>query len=152
MGALWRSRGLFVVGLALLALALVRPASPAGTHRVYAGHGLSIVLPAGAELTYRHFTPCLDPVERFSVLYRHAVLTIEERLEAEPGPLRDGPFHVVGAATPMECCTIGGRKGWSVHFRDHGRGFYAFLYPSGSSPAPLLRLLDSLRVESAAQA
>jgi hypothetical protein len=140
------------VGLALVALALVRPASSAGTRRVYPGHGLSIVLPAGAELTYRHFTPCTDPVERFSVLYRHAILTIEERLEEEPGPRRSGPFHVRGPATGMECCTIGGRKGWSLHFLDHGRSFYAFLYPSGSSPAPLLHLLDSLRVESAARA
>jgi hypothetical protein len=144
-------RGLVVVGLVLVALALVRPASSAGTHRVDAGHGLSIVLPVGAELTFRHFTPCADPVERFSVLYQHAVLTVEERLEVEPGPRRNGPFHVDGPATPMECCTILGRAGWSLHFRDHGRGFYANLYPSGSSPAPLLHLLDSLRVESAAR-
>jgi hypothetical protein len=138
-----------VVGLALTALALVRPASSAGTQRVYAGDGLSIVLPAGAQLTHRHFTPCADPVERFSVLDGHAILTIEERLEVEPGPRRSGPFRVSGTATPMECCAIGGRAGWVVHFRDYGRGFYAYLYPSGSSPAPLLHLLDSLRVDSA---
>lgn len=151
MGFLWRSRGLVLVGLAVVALALVRPASSTGAHRTYAGHGLSIALPEGAKLTYRHFTPCADPVERFSVLYRRAVLTVEERIEAEPGPRRNGPFHVEGPATPMECCAILGRAGWSLHFRDHGRGFYAYLYPSGSSPAPLLHLLDSLHVESAAR-
>ena len=141
-----------VAGLALVALALVRPASSAGTHRVYADDGLSIALPGGAQLTHRHFTPCADPVERFSVLYRHAVLTIEERLGAEPGPQRAGSFHVTGPPTPMECCAILGRAGWSLHFRDHGRGFYAYLYPSGSSPVPLLHVLDSLRVESVARA
>ena len=75
-----------------------------------------------------------------------AVLTVEERLGREPGPQRRGLFHVSGPPTPMECCAIEGRTGWSLHFRDHGRGFYAYLYPAGRSPAPLLRVLDSLRV------
>ena len=149
MATLWRARGLIAVGLVLGALALVRPAASAEPGRIDAGHGLSLVLPEGARLTHRHLTGCADPVERFSVIEGRAILTIEERLGPEAGPQRHGAFHVTGPATPMECCAIGGRSGWSVHFRDHGRGFYAYLYPSGRSPAPLLRMLDSLRIASA---
>jgi hypothetical protein len=45
----------------------------------------------------------------------------------------------------MECCSIAGRNGWMLEFGDHARAFYAYLYPADSSPAPLLRVLDSLR-------
>ena len=151
MATLWRARGLIAFGLMLLVLALVRPAS-AGYGRVDAGHGLSVVLPAGARLTQRHFTPCADPVERFSVVEGRAILTVQERLEAEPAPQRRGLFHVKGPATPMECCAIAGRSGWVLHFGDHGRRFYAYLYPAGRSPGPLLRVLDSLRVHVSASA
>jgi hypothetical protein len=146
---LWKSRGLVAIGLVLAVLALVRPAS-AGSGRVGAGHGLSVVVPAGGHLTQRHFTPCADPVERFSVIDGRARLTIEERLEAEPGPQRNGPFHVSGPPSPMECCAIEGRAGWVVHFLDQGRSFYAYLYPAEHSPRPLLNVLDSLRVEDPA--
>jgi hypothetical protein len=149
MATLWRARGLIAIGLLIVALALVRPAS-ARPGRLDAGHGLSLVVPAGARLTHRHFTPCADPVERFSVLAGRAILTVQERLEPEPAPQRQGPFHVKGPATPMECCAIEGRSGWVVHFRDHDRRFYAYLYPAGRSPEPLLRILDSLRVDSSA--
>ena len=146
MGTVWKLRGLAAIGFALAALALVRPAS-AGPHRMDAGAGLSIFLPAGAHLTHRHFTPCADPVERFSVIDGRSILTLQERLEPEPGPQRNGPFHVTGPPTPMECCAIEGRTGWVLHFVDHRRSFYAYLYPAGSSPAALLHVLDSLRVE-----
>jgi hypothetical protein len=132
------------VGLTLVALALVWPAS-AGPRRVDAGHGLSVLVPPGAHLTHRRFTPCADPVERFSVVDGRAVVTLEERLEAEPGPPRNGPFQVGGPPVPMECCAIEGRPGWTLHFLDKGRSFYAYIYPGGGSPAPLLRVLDSLR-------
>ena len=151
MGTLWRSRGLVAIGLAVAALALVRPAA-AGPHRTGAGHGLSLSLPAGAHLTHRHLTPCADPVERFSVIEGRAILTIEERTEPESGPQRSGPFHVSGPPRPMECCAIEGRTGWVIHFLDHGRSFYAYLYPTGKSPAPLLNVLDSLRVDSGSSA
>lgn len=81
-----------------------------------------------------------------------AILTVEERLEAEPGPQRNGSFHVTGSAVPLECCAIPGRSGWVVRFLDHVRSFYAYLYPSGRSPAPLLQILDSLRVDSSPSA
>lgn len=145
MRTLWRTRGLLAVVLALVALGLVRPAT-AGPGRVDAGHGLSVVLPPGARLTHHRFTPCTDPVERFSVLDGRAILTLEERLGPEPAPPRPARFAVGGRPTPMECCAIEGRSGWSLHFRDHGRGFYAYLYPGGGPAAPLLRMLDSLRV------
>ena len=148
MGAVLKSCGVAVVALAIVALALVRPAS-AGPHPADAGHGLSVLLPAGARLTHRHFTPCADPTERFSVVDGRAILTIEERLEPEAGPRRNGPFHVSGRPKPVECCAIEGRTGWVIHFRDHGRSFYAYLYPAGGSPAPLLRMLNSLRVAPA---
>jgi hypothetical protein len=147
VGTLWRTRGLVAIGLALAALAFVRPAS-AGPHRVGGGYGLSLVLPTGAHFTQRHFTPCADPVERLSVVDGRAILTIEERLEPESGPVRRGPFRVSGPPRPVECCSIAGRSGWVIDFLDHGQSFYAYLYPAGRSPAPLLHVLDSLRVES----
>jgi hypothetical protein len=152
MATLWRARGLIAVGLVLAALALVRPAASAGPGRIDAGHGLSLVVPAGARLTHRHFTVCADPVERFSVLDGRAILSIQERLGPEAGPQRQGPFRVDGPARPMECCAIEGRSGWVLHFRDHGRGFYAYLYPAGGSPRTLLHMLDSLRVAASASA
>lgn len=152
MATLWRARGLIAVGLVLAALALVRPAASAAPGRIDAGHGLSLVVPTGARLTHRQFTPCADPVERFSVLDGRAILTIQERLGPEAGPQRQGRFHVDGPASPMECCAIQGRSGWVLHFRDHGRGFYAYLYPAGGSPGPLLHTLDSLRVAASASA
>jgi hypothetical protein len=87
-------------------------------------------------------------VERFSVVDGSAILTIEERREPESGPERSGPLHVSGPPRPLECCAIEGRAGWVVHFLDHGRSFYAYLYPAGRSPTPLLHVLDSLRVEA----
>jgi hypothetical protein len=152
MAVLWRARGLIAVGLVLGALALVRPAASAGPGRIDAGHGLSVVVPAGARLTHRHFTPCADPAERFSVLDGRAILTIQERLGPEAGPQRQGLFHVEGPARPMECCAIEGRSGWVLHFLDHGRSFYAYLYPAGGSSRTLLHMLDSLRVAGSASA
>ena len=53
-----------------------------------------------------------------------------------------------GVAEPsqMECCSVPGRTGWSLQFGDHGRGFYADLYPGDSPVTPLLQVLDSLQV------
>jgi hypothetical protein len=45
----------------------------------------------------------------------------------------------------MECCSIPGRSGWSLQFSDHGRAFYAYLFPGNSAVWPLLRLLDTFR-------
>jgi len=150
MATLWRARGLIAVGLVLAALALVRPAASAGPGRIDAGHGLSLVVPAGARLTHRHFTPCADPVERFSVVAGPSKKNIQERLGPEAGPQRHGPFLEEGPARPMECCAIEGRSGWMLHFRDHGRSFYAYLYAAGGSPRTLLHMLDSLRVAASA--
>src|SRR5512133_3692695 len=115
MATLWRARGLIAVGLVLAALALVRPAASVGPGRIDAGHGLSLVVPAGARLAHRPCAPCADPVERFSVLDGRAILTIQERLGPEAGPQRQGPFHVEGPARPMERCASEGRSGWLVH-------------------------------------
>jgi hypothetical protein len=45
----------------------------------------------------------------------------------------------------MERCSISGRSGWSLQFSDHGRAFYAYVFPGGSKPRSLLRMLDSFR-------
>jgi hypothetical protein len=131
-----------------VAVGAVAGGGSASAGRVDAGHGLSIVLPAGAYVTHERFTACSDPVERFSVIDGRAIVMLEERLDAslERSPVRSGAFAVSGSPSELECCSIDGRAGWSIPFRDHGRAFYAFLYPSGDSPRPLLRILDSLRV------
>ena len=100
-------------------------------------------------MTHERFTPCSDPVERFSVIDGRAILTLQERLNPneERSPLRPATFSVNGLPGLMECCAILGRAGWSIPFRDHGRAFYAYVYPSGDSPRPLLRILDSLHVD-----
>jgi hypothetical protein len=117
--------------------------------RVDAGHGLSIVVPPGARVTLLG-TGCTDPVERFSVVAGRDVLTLEERIydaQDERSQLRPAHFGVHGAPSGIECCSSLTRAGWVIPFRDNGRAFYAYLYPAGRSPAHLLRVLDSLRVE-----
>jgi hypothetical protein len=147
VSSLWKARGLLFMGLVAVTFALVRPAS-AGPRRLDAGHGLTIVVPVGAHLSQHHFTPCADPVERFSLIDRGAILTVEERFAREPAPARPSHFRVTGPARPMECCAIEGRAGWTFHFRDHGRAFYVYLYPGGAPPLPLLHALDSLRIQT----
>jgi hypothetical protein len=141
--------------LHLLALAAVvtvsvggAAASSSAANRVDVGHGLSIVVPAGWRVSHRRFTSCSDPIERFSLLGPGEILTVEERLvpvraELTPRPRR---FGVRGGPTPLECCAISGRRGWVVQFGDHGRAFYAYLYPGRGAAPTLLQILDSLRV------
>ena len=133
--------------LALLVAATLAAASTGG--RVAAGHGLSIAVPSGWQLTHRRFTPCSDPVERFSLVRGDQVLMVQERLdpiraELKPRPLR---FAVRDTAAPIGCCSIGNRRGWVLQFGEGGRAFYAYLYPGRESPRVLLLALDSLRVE-----
>jgi len=133
--------------LALLAAAVLAGSSPGG--RAAAGHGLSIAVPPGWQLTHRRFTPCSDPVERFSLVHGDQILMLQERLdpiraELKPRPLR---FAVRGKAAPIACCSIGSRRGFLLQFGESGRAFYAYLYPGRGSLRVLLLALDSLRVE-----
>ena len=123
--------------------------SPSAGERIDVGHGLSIVVPGGWRVSHRHFTPCADPVERFSLLGYGQILTVEERLVPVRAELTRRPraFGVRGKPSPLECCAIAGRRGWVVQFGDHGRAFYAYLYPgTATAAATLLRTLDTFRV------
>jgi len=141
--------------LLLLCLTAVLAAGSGGAsalssaaRRVDVGHGLSVRIPPGWRISHRHFTPCSDPVERFSLLGAGRILTLEERLVPVRAELTRRPrhFNVRGRPTPLECCAIPGRRGWVVQFGDHGRAFYAYLYPGRGPTTILLRTLDSLLV------
>jgi hypothetical protein len=142
-----------------LALASAAPAfapatpSPAPTAtRTSVGNGLSIVVPAGWRVTHRHFTPCSDPTERFSLLSgREVVLMVQERHSPARDELTPRPRHfaVDGKPAPLECCAIPGRSGWVLHFADHGRAFYAYLYAGRAARGTLLHALDSFRAAPA---
>jgi hypothetical protein len=143
----WRLRAAAAVAAALVAVGH----AAGGAARADAGHGLSVVLPAGARLALLG-TGCTDPIERFSVVAGGDVLTLEERVydaRDERSPPRHGRFAVRGAPSGIACCSSRDRAGWVIPFRDHRRAFYAYLYPGGRSPARLLRVLDSLRVARA---
>jgi hypothetical protein len=86
-------------------------------------------------------------VERFSLIRGRRVLMIQERLDPVRAELSGRPAHftVRGKPSPMECCSIPGWSGWSLQFSDHGRAFYAYIFPGKSKARPLLRLLDSFR-------
>jgi len=137
-----------VAGLvAAFVLSAASKSSPASAPSAL-GHRLSIAVPHGWRVTYRRFTPCSDPVERFSLLSGHGqILMIQERLDPIRAELVQRPlrFAVSGRPRPLECCSLD-RPGWVIQFGDHGRGFYAFLYPGRGSPQALLQALDSFSV------
>jgi hypothetical protein len=122
-------------------------ASSSASGRADVGHGLFVSVAHGWRVSYHRFTPCSDPVERFSLVRGRQVLMIQERLDPVRAELAGRPRHftVRGKPSPMECCSIPGRSGWSLQFSDHGRAFYAYVFPGGSKARPLLRLLDSFR-------
>jgi hypothetical protein len=115
---------------------------------VAVGHGLFLGLPPGWQVTHRTFTPCVDPIERVTVYRGDAAIMVQERLHPDASELRGRPAHfsVRGRASPLECCSIGDRKGWMIQFSAQGRAFYAYLYPGHRRASALLRVLDSLRV------
>lgn len=139
---------LFALAAVVASTAGGASASPSAGKRVNAGHGLSILVPTGWRVSHRRFTPCSDPIERFSLLGSGQILTVEERLAPAPRELTRRPrrFSVHGKPVPLECCAIPGRSGWVLQFGDHRRAFYAYLYPGRGTAETLLRALDSLRV------
>jgi hypothetical protein len=134
-----------VVALGCAALGL--SAASSATARTSVRHGLSVVVPAGWRVSYQPLTPCSDPVERFTLFHGDQALTVEERTDPVPEELRGRParFGVSGKPSPLECCAIEGMPGWSIQFSDHGRAFYAYLYPGRESPRALLSVLDTFR-------
>jgi len=110
--------------------------------------GLSVSLPAGWHVVHRRLTPCTDPVERLTVAGRGAMVMLQERVGGDDGlPARPARFELRGAPQPMECCAPLDRGGWSVRFRDGGRGFYSFVYLGGrATRADALAIFDSLRI------
>lgn len=119
--------------------------------RAQVGHGLSIDVPAGWRISHHPFTSCIDPIERFSLLRGQALITLEERTgrgASEGMPQRPDHLRVSGKPSELECCALAARPGWTISFRDHGRAFYAYLYPGSAAPQVLLRILDSLRVRA----
>ena len=143
-------RLLAVAGLAAaFALSAASQSSPASGPSAV-GHRLSIAVPHGWRVTYLRFTPCSDPIERFSLLSGHGqILMIQERVDPIRAELVQRPVHfaVSGRPRPLECCSLD-RPGWVIQFGDHGRAFYAFLYPGRGSPQPLLEALDSFNAEA----
>jgi hypothetical protein len=143
-------RALFLLALAVVVAVSVGGAAASSSAAKHAdvGHRLSIVVPAGWHVSDRRFTPCSDPIERFSLLGPGQILTVEERIAPVRAELTRRPrrFSVRGGPTPLECCAISGRRGWVVHFGDHSRAFYAYLYPGRGPARTLLRILDSFRV------
>lgn len=145
-----RAKLAVVLAAVICGLSAVSPSTPS-SGRVDAGHGLSIAVPPGWHISHRAFTPCSDPVERFSLISGKQVLMIQERLDPGAAELSPRParFRVRGTPSPMECCSIPGRRSWVLQFGDHGRAFYAYLYPGGRDPRTLLNALDSLRATGA---
>jgi hypothetical protein len=112
--------------------------------------GLSLRLPAGWHVTRpRLLEPCTNPIPRFAVRHGRDLLLVEESLDAAKYiarfSARPHRFTVKGQPSFMTCCAAAGAgRGWQLYFRDHHRGFYAYLY---GNPRPVLRVLQSLRVQ-----
>jgi hypothetical protein len=137
------------IAAATLAAAITATPSVSARHSVSLGHGLTIDVPAGWHVTHRHFTPCIDPVERFSLVSGDQQLMLQERIHPVRQELSPRPAHfgVRGKPTSLECCSVGSRAGWTLQFGDHGRAFYAYLYPGHHTARQLLSILDTLRVQ-----
>jgi hypothetical protein len=112
---------------------------------------LALVLPPGWHVVHPALLePCTNPAPRLAVARGKNLVLVEESLDAPryiarftPRPRR---FHVRGPASFLACCAAArAGKGWQLDFRDHGRGFYAYVY---GDPRTALPVLDSLRVKS----
>src|SRR5438067_12369264 len=137
-----------LIAVACLAAAIAAAPSFSAGDRVAVGYRLSIDVPAGWHISHRHFTPCSNPVERFSVINGDQILMLQERLDPVKQELSPRPRHfsVRGEPSPLECCSIGGRPGWILQFGDQRRAFYAYLYPGHHAARRLLSILQTLRV------
>jgi hypothetical protein len=63
--------------------------------------------------------------------------------------LRPTRFALHGEPQWTACCAPLDRRGWFSAFRDHGRGFYVYVYlGKPGTRREALRALDSLRVRA----
>jgi hypothetical protein len=110
-----------------------------------------VAVPAGWRVVDRRLTPCTNPIERITIAGRGAMVMLQESLDPRrhiqrfrPGPHR---FRLSGKPQPLACCAPTGRGGWFFNFRDHGRGFYVYVYLGArGTRTQALAALDSLRV------
>jgi hypothetical protein len=144
-----------VTFLGLLTVLLVASTAAPGYERrptVVTRAAISAVLPPRWHVVHRRLTPCVNPVERLVVRGNGALVMVQEGLKPdfraprfEPRPAH---FTLRGTPSPLECCAPATRAGWLLNFRDHGRGFYVYVYPGRPGwRAQTLRTLNSLRVE-----
>ena len=130
--------------LAALALAAPGPARDVG-------HGLALSVPPGWRLLHRRLTPCTNPIERVDLVGPGgSLLMLQEALDRKyvsRFPRRPRRFSVAGDPQYIACCSVRSfGRGWMLDFRDRGRSFYAYVYPGRGVAAPLLAVLDTLRV------
>ena len=153
-----------LVPIGLLCVVLLMPAGAnASSRRVYAGRGISAVLPAGWRLVDRSVADCSDPAQRLVATTAraklHRGLRVPSRaalvlvMEARSGrfPERPTRFHLPPSLGDLGgCCGIPSGPGAELVFRDHGRKFYAFVYvgPRSGARGDVLTLLNSLRISA----
>jgi hypothetical protein len=157
--------------LILIALgALVGPSADAlPARRVDAGHGLAVVLPPGWRLSHTRVTTCSSPADRFVAVLGRArlhtgmnapaagALVLVQEAWSRPFPHRPKAFALPRLIDNLGgCCEMPIGRGTELLFRDHGRGFYAFIYIGRVAPRgatrDVLTLLNSLRVSPDAAA
>lgn len=117
----------------------------------YSHAGLTVTLPAGWRVVHKRLTPCVNPIERVTLAGRGAQVTLMETLDprryVRRFPARPQRFALRGTPQWIPCCAPLNRQGWFLAFRNHGRGFYAFVYlGQPGTRRQALGVLDTLRV------
>jgi hypothetical protein len=127
-----------------------------------AGKGLSVVLPSGWRLSAKRVTLCDSPEQvllavtgrvrlrtALSVPARAALLLLMEG-GGSRFPPRPARFELPKLGDIGGCCEMPVGPGAELFFRDHGRGFYAFVYIGTRAPPAakreVVRILNSLRI------
>jgi hypothetical protein len=137
--------------LGAVVAALVAGAA-AGGSTVITHAGISVSLPSGWRVLDERLTPCVNPVERLVATGNGALVMVQEGLrplftarDFDPRPLH---FALRGKPSPLECCAPARRAGWLFIFRDHGRGFYVYVYLGHpGTRAQTIEILNRLRVK-----
>ena len=149
-----RGVGAATVIFVLTGFALVSPTTPAsaeGASATYSAAGLKVTVPAGWHVVHERLTPCTNPVERLALAGRGALVSLTETLDPRRYVRRFSAcprrFSLRGEPQWIACCAPLSRRGWFFDFRDHGRGFYVYVYLGRSGTRrEALGALDSLRV------
>jgi hypothetical protein len=147
---------IMLVCLASLALGLSRSSIAASRPATDSHAGLTVTLPAGWHVVQKRLTPCTNPLERLTLSGHGALVTLMETLDPRshlrhfsPRPRR---FALHGEPQWSACCAPLNRRGWFLNFRDHGRGFYAYVYLGRpGTREETLGILDTVRVQPRSQ-